>query len=617
MASAKGSDGKGGRTSKRSTTIDLAATEVTGQKAAETGEDDLAPSSPEDTATTVAAGDPAAETPTDAVPAEGTGSADAAISEASTPGAPGTPEADVAQTPAADAEPVTVAEAMEQAAMTDNPPPPRDERAAAAPAPASSPAPSQTSSLAPSLIAACVGGAIVLAGVYGLGAAGVLPGSGAGKADVAAVQALEARIDALGAPDAETTARLDGLAADLADARSAIEASGTAASEQARSALDDLTAAIAEERTAREGLASELQTARGDLAAQIEAAASAATTELDAAKSALAELREATGGNADALGALSQRVDGLPTTDYGPELKTLTSRADAFGTRLGLVDDTVSDISASTAGLKQAQEAIAATQAATGERIAAIEGRVGELDTLRGDLDAARGALSDLDAASKQGDDALGGRLGDVESRIAALDETLKTLDGRLASVEQILARAPEEGEIAALSLAVTTLAGKVDRGVPFAADLAAVKASAADLPGIEALEPFAETGIPTRFAVIGSFPRAEVMASDKVQPDAAPLDRLFAGARNLVNYRETGAADGAGVGPLSAEIESHLAAGDLVAAKATWDKLPEPARAASADWEKGLVARIAAEEAIAALTDRMVERLSVTVNKS
>ncbi|ODN70401.1 hypothetical protein [Methylobrevis pamukkalensis] len=597
MANEKGrdSDGKSGRTSKRSTTIDLTAVEVAreaAERAAEEAKAGGAAAEPEtpDTVVTASGATPETlegETPAAASPADSS-LTDAASGTDASSGAP----AEAVSADQATSDVRASGTSASEAASSDTPATASENRVPPAATPASRASEHRGAGIGAMLAAACIGGVVVLGGVYGLGNAGLLPGLGAddSKADAATVEALDRRLAALDAavarPDEATTTRITELETALNDARAAIEASGTAASDAAREALDKLGAAIAAETAAREALA-------GDLTATSEALAAAKTE------------GEATSRS---LGELAATVEALPKEDLAPALETLTSRVAAYGTRLGLVDGTVNDLSASTAGLKAAQDEIAAAQTTLGERISAIESRLGELDGLRSDLDG-------LSKTVETGISGLDGRMAEAETKLGELGSTSQAIDGRVGEVEGILERAPEEGEIAALSLAVTTLAGKVERGAPFSAELAAIKAAARDLPGIEALEPFAETGIPTALAVMGGFPSDAVMKSEGVAADAAPMDRLMAGARSLVNFRETGA--GESLGAIVSDIEAKLEAGDLPAAGEAWNRLPEPAKAASSDWKAGLDARLAADASIATLTDRMIERLSVTVNKS
>ncbi|MBH0237912.1 hypothetical protein [Methylobrevis albus] len=595
------------------------------------GRPDDAPSADLDPGTGPAV-DPTATGPTDtATPGPSAGepplgdtvSAEPAPPEAAAPvddpaAAPSTDASAVEPPPADTVPPATPIDTLAAASN-----PIGDAPARAASAPASDAPAARRASPAGLVLAACLGGVVALGGAYALVRGGAVS-LGTPDTVTASVTALEARLaeldSRLGALSADdgAEARLSALEAGLAETRQAAEAAGAV---DVAGPLQRLEQALAAETAAREALGASLEESTG----------STATT--------VAGLTERTDAAASGLESLQAAVEALPKEDLAPAVRTLESRAEAFGTRLGLVDGTVADLSPSVSALKTGQDELRAafeasqTEArdaatASNGRFDAIEQRLTALDELRSADEAQTAALDALSGKTDETVAGLGERIdgldGSLGERIAGLDgrlgETggaLDAVDQRLAAVETVIARAPEEGEIAALSLAVTTLAGKVARGEPFTADLAAVQAGASDLPGIDGLAPFAETGVPTAAGVTASFPETEVVNSEIVAPDAEPVERLLAGARRLVNFRSTDEAEGESLGTIVGDIRAKLAAGDLVGAKASWDRLPEPAKAASAEWEQALSARIAADGAISALTDRIVERLSVQVNKN
>lgn len=550
----------------------------------------------------------ATETPASATSMDGIAATDPA-----TPAAPAAPADEATGSTATDgpaAETTPGTPPIETLAAASNPI--GDTPARAASAPASDAPAARRASPAGLVLAACLGGAVALGGAYALVRGGVVT-LGAPDTVTASVAALEARLaevdTRLGTVSADdgSTARLDALEAGLAEARQAAEAAGSV---DVAGPLQRLEQALAAETAAREALGARLD----------ESAGSTATT--------IAGLTERAEAAASSLESLQATVEALPKEDLAPAVRTLESRAEAFGTRLGLVDGTVADLSPSVSALKSGQDELraalqasrdeaAATAAAATERLDAIEQRLAALDELRSADAAQVASIDDLSGRLDQASADLGERIDALDGRLGDTGGTVSAIDERLAAAETVIARAPEEGEIAALSLAVTTLAGKVARGEPFTADLAAVEAGARDLPGIDGLSPFAETGVPTAAGVTESFPETEVLSSEIVAPDAEPVERLLAGAKRLVNFRSTDEAEGETLGTLVGDIRAKLAAGDLVGAKASWDRLPEPAKAASAEWEQALSARIAADGAIAALTDRIVERLSVQVNKN
>lgn len=206
-----------------------------------------------------------------------------------------------------------------------------------------------------------------------------------------------------------------------------------------------------------------------------------------------------------------------------------------------------------------------------------------------------------------------------LEDRLTALASTLNavkaenaTTAARLTPIEERLANAPKGGEIAALSLALTSLSGKVDAGLPFATDLAMLAAAAPDLPGLDDLKVFANKGVPTRDKLLATLPVDAMLARRPVEPGKGWVDGFFDSAKSLVNYRETGPAI---TDPASSAVEAireALKRGDAAAAKAAADTLPAWARPPAEGWLADLDARARVDAGVKAISARIVDRLSV-----
>jgi uroporphyrinogen-III synthase len=284
------------------------------------------------------------------------------------------------------------------------------------------------------------------------------------------------------------------------------------------------------------------------------------------------------------IAALSARIDALPTApaaaavDLGP----VEQRLDAVGTEI------------------ETLKAEAAAGATLTQRLDALEAAVGDLrtavETARADLSAVIGRLRSDRAAAGE---AAGARDAAIAGATTRIDEIVSRLDA-----------GPKGGEIAALSLAVTSLASRVAAGEPYAADLDLVRAAAPDAEGLDVLSEGAATGVPTVEALAARFPARAILAARLPQADGAIVDRLFAGAKSLVNYRETDAATADPVSAGVTAIEAALAAADVSAAKAAADALPAEARAADPAWFADLDRRAAVDAVLAALTDRILTRL-------
>ncbi len=227
------------------------------------------------------------------------------------------------------------------------------------------------------------------------------------------------------------------------------------------------------------------------------------------------------------------------------------------------------------------------------DNLAALNRRIDEVATAareaRGRADAAAGQNADQSAivASEQRElEALAGR-------IAALEQAAKAMEGELAK------RTSPADRAARLALAAAALQAVVERGEPFAAELAAAKPLAGDPGRLAPLEPFARTGVPSVAALSrelqGLIP--SLLPTGAGKPQGGFLDRLQTNAERLVRIRPVGEAAGNDPAAMVARIESRAAQGDLAGAIAELRKLPAELRAPAEDWIRKAEGRIAAVE--------------------
>ncbi|MCC0031088.1 MAG: hypothetical protein H6891_13245 [Brucellaceae bacterium] len=122
------------------------------------------------------------------------------------------------------------------------------------------------------------------------------------------------------------------------------------------------------------------------------------------------------------------------------------------------------------------------------------------------------------------------------------------------------------------------------------------------DTETVAALRDFAGSGVPTVADLIASFPAAAnamLDAVNKPAEDAGLVDRLMDSARGLVRIRPVGEVEGEGPEAIVARIEAHLKDGDLAAALAEFETLPEPAQQAGSAWAEKLKSRMTAEKLV------------------
>lgn len=206
-------------------------------------------------------------------------------------------------------------------------------------------------------------------------------------------------------------------------------------------------------------------------------------------------------------------------------------------------------------------------------------------------------------------------RLAAIEKRVPALETamTVTKTDARvLASRESAVSAA---GNAAAIAVVAETLVRAVERGAPFAAELAALRGLGAPADRLKALEPQAAKGVPSLAALGDMFKAQAPAALAAVRPKAEPapqaagpweavLDRLA----GFVRIRKLGDPTPAGASVNPAVIDAALAKGDVDGALAAFDKWPEAARIAARDWAAAARQRI---DAIAAARAILAESIA------
>ena len=148
------------------------------------------------------------------------------------------------------------------------------------------------------------------------------------------------------------------------------------------------------------------------------------------------------------------------------------------------------------------------------------------------------------------------------------------------------------------------------DRGSSFGTELDTFAAVAPDGQVADRLRPYSEEGVPTRAQLVEQFSAARDRILDAA---AAPEEeqgiagRLMSSAFSVVKVRRTGDVEGNTPDAIVSRMESALDAGNLPAAAAEWDALPQEARDASADFRQALDARIAVDGLIGDALTRAV----------
>ncbi len=356
---------------------------------------------------------------------------------------------------------------------------------------------------------------------------------------------------------------------------------------------------------------------RAGLSAEVAEQAALDATRLDTLERRLAELQAAAPAEGQAQGdaqppvpeelasldtRLTQTIDAL-RGDTSSRLADLTGQLDALR---GRVDGMATATPAEGDGAAPA----AAAPAGNAELTARLDSMQQAIDSLSASLAALQSAATSTEAAIRMVSDAQGRNAGTLTSLsadlTAATEESRRSLDAlkaeageltqRLAAVETTMGDATAR-EMAARAVAVSALKTAVDAGKPFETELAALRASLPEGTDIALLESHAAQGIAPQQKLMAEFaPVARAIHATFAKPaeDGSILGSLTSSAASIFTVRGPGDASGQGPEAALRRMENAVSAGDLPAALAAYDELPEAGKAAGADWAASARARVA-----------------------
>lgn len=219
------------------------------------------------------------------------------------------------------------------------------------------------------------------------------------------------------------------------------------------------------------------------------------------------------------------------------------------------------------------------------------------------------------------------GLSADADARITALSEqvkaaeaagaTLKTesetaraaLEMRIEAIEKKLDQPRDDIEVA-IAIASAGLKAAIDRGGPFTAELSTLEGINPEDPAVKELKTFAATGVPSRATLVAEFPKvadAILTASRSDDPNQSFTDRLMSSALSAIQVRPVGEVEGDGADAIVARMEARITNGDLAAAAAEWEKLPQAAKTVSEAYKKSLDARVRVEQLVGAALNKAV----------
>lgn len=208
----------------------------------------------------------------------------------------------------------------------------------------------------------------------------------------------------------------------------------------------------------------------------------------------------------------------------------------------------------------------------------------------------AASAVSTAEAAQKESRAVSPESRADLDAlnaRLAALEQSARSSQAELA---RRLAADDAKGRLAITAIA---LREAVESGMPFTAELAAVKSLSGDAAAVAAIEPFAASGVPSVESLgreLSTLMPAIWKVARKEEPQQGSfLERLQTNAEKIVRIRPAGEAAGDDPASVRARIEARAGNADIRGALAELAKLPPDARAPAQAWIKKAEARNAA----------------------
>jgi hypothetical protein len=220
-------------------------------------------------------------------------------------------------------------------------------------------------------------------------------------------------------------------------------------------------------------------------------------------------------------------------------------------------------------------------------------------DEIRSQLDSVQKSLTELrNNAAQQKSTVDSSELEKVASRLSPLETAVQNVQ------QAVSARANTTDRAVRQALVASSLRDSVLRGAPFAAELAAFKATGGDAAAVTTLEPFAAQGVPPTdklcAELVTLLPKVTSDPGAPAKP-AGFLDRLQAGADRLVRIRPVGEVAGSDSKAILARVEAKVAKADVDGVLSELSQLSPQQRAPLETWIEKAKAR---QTALAAARD-------------
>ncbi len=312
------------------------------------------------------------------------------------------------------------------------------------------------------------------------------------------------------------------------------------------------------------------------------------------------------------LGALEAQA--RQTNDaLGAEANRESAAVAALDKRIGVLEAGVG--ASNTTDLDKRVAALEAASAGNGAASDVTQRLAAQAKDLRADVDAEKGQLPELSArvAKLESDapqaNAAGPDLAALAARVDKVEGVLTAPKNETRAAEEKLAAADN---VTAIAITAEVAEERLRVGASLGPELAALQRLGVDSAALAPLQAVVN-GAPTNGALAASFNTVapQVLAATSRAETGSVTDRFLAHLEGLVKVRELNETAGDDPQALVSQIEAASRRGDLGAALASFDKLPEAARKAAGDWPTLARARAAAEAALQSIREAAVGQLA------
>lgn len=375
--------------------------------------------------------------------------------------------------------------------------------------------------------------------------------------------------------------------------------------------LANLSAAVDRLGKEQQTLAGEMQSVDSKLAAQGDGAnAEARIKNLEdrlAALAAAAE-RDPESGRLPQLAAVTGKIADLETTMRNQLDALRKSVNDEIETRLMVVNEASE---AAKSGTQRLDREVAALKAENAQLVAELNALKAEGDRASTTLKTTADSLASL-RAEIEARLATYAKPADVSSAVTPISDKLSSLQSDVQGVIKNEEGRKATAERIVLSLELADLKRTIDRGAPYAGELAHVQRLAGTSIDLAPLERFADKGVPTEPELRQDFKAVAFKIIDAAEEpaDGSIVDRLLAGAKSVVRVRRIShGSDDKSVEAVVARMETALAEDRLESVLQEAKALPPPALAAAQDF----LAKVEAREAV----DRALDTVETQLKSS